>query len=358
MQVAILSKENVMKRRMLLGALVITLSLLWAFPVPGVLAADPKYTVKLGCVEIPTSALCRGMDVFKSYTEGAAGGDIKVDLYTGGQLGDLAELYEGVKSGLYQITQGDETITGFYEPMVILSIPYLFSNELVVQKFFESDYFRKLNDDFAKKTGVRIIGAGVSGFRSFTNSKRPIKSMEDMKGLKIRVQPVPVMMELVKALGASPTPIAWSELYSALQQGVVDGQENPPATILDAKFYEVQKHFTSDEHGLAWNLYYANEKWWKSLPANVRQIFWVGARLGATVETGVRLHENRVGAVKELEKKGVQVYAAPMSLKEKFRAAAQPPVVDFLKKKVGAEVVDGALKTVKEIEAQIARQAN
>ena len=333
------------------------MSLLWAFPVPGVLAADPKYTVKLGCVEIPTSALCRGMEVFKSYTEGAAGGDIKVDLYTGGQLGDLAELYEGVKSGLYQITQGDETITGFYEPMVILSIPYLFSSELVVQKFFESDYFRKLNDDFAKKTGVRIIGAGVSGFRSFTNSKRPIKSMEDMKGLKIRVQPVPVMMELVKALGPRRPRSRGASCIAPFSRASWTAGK-PPRNILDAKFYEVQKHFTTDEHGLAWNLYYANEKWWKSLPANVRQIFWAGARLGATVETGVRLHENRVGAVKELEKKGVQVYAAPMSLKEKFRAAAQPPVVDFLKKKVGAEVVDGALKTVKEIEAQIARQAN
>jgi TRAP-type C4-dicarboxylate transport system substrate-binding protein len=138
----------------------------------------------------------------------------------------------------------------------------------------------------------------------------------------------------------------------------VDGQENPPGTVLDAKFYEVQKYFTSDEHVLAWNLYYANEKWWKALPANIRQIVWVGARLGATVETGVRLHENRVGALKELEKKGVQVYAAPQALKDKFRAAAQPAVVEVLKKKVGADVVEGAIKTVKDIEAQIAKQAN
>ena len=322
-----------------------------------VVAGEAKYRLKVGSAEIPTAAVFRGMEVFKAYCEGASGGEIAIDLYPSNQLGDLGELYEGVKTGLYQITQGDETITSFYEPMVVLSIPYLFPNELVVTRFFESDYFRKLNEGFAAKTGVRIIGFGVSGFRSFSNNKKPIKSLDDMKGLKVRVQPVPVMLELVKSLGASPTPIPWGELYSALQQGVVDAQENPPGLVLDSKFYEVQKYYTTDDHVLAWNLYYANEKWWKGLPEGVKQTFLTGAKLGGSVETGVRLHENRITALKDLEKKGMQVYVAPRSLKESFKAKAQPAVVDMLKKKVGADVVDGAIKTVKDIEAQIAQQA-
>lgn len=344
-----------MKRQLMLFSLFLVF--LVSLMSTAALAGEAKYRLKVGSAEIPASALFRGMEVFKAYCEGASGGEIAIDLYPSNQLGDLGELYEGIKTGLYQITQGDETITSFYEPMVILSIPYLFPNELVVTRFFESDYFKKLNDGFAAKTGVRIIGFGVSGFRSFSNNKRPIKSLDDMKGLKIRVQPVPVMLELVKSLGASPTPIPWGELYSALQQGVVDGEENPPGLVLDAKFYEVQKYYTTDDHVLAWNLYYANEKWWKGLPERVKQIFLVGARLGGAVETGVRLHENRITALKDLEKKGMQVYVAPQSLKDSFKAKAQPAVVEMLKKKVGADVVDGAIKTVKDIEAQIARQA-
>jgi TRAP-type C4-dicarboxylate transport system substrate-binding protein len=299
-----MSRFRSQRRRIMLSlkkvgtsALAIGIATLWC---SGALASAPKYTLKLGCGEVATAAVCKGMEVFKSYVEAASGGEVRADVYAASQLGDPPELYEGIKSGLYQVTQGDESITGFYEPMVVLSIPYLFSNELVVAKFFESDYFKRLNDGFAKKTGVRIIGFGISGFRSFTNGRRPIKSVDDMKGLKIRVQPIPVMLTLVK--------------------------------------------------------YYANEKWWQTLPAGLKSIILTGARLGGSTETGLRLYENRVSAPKDLEKKGMDVYMAPQSLKDQFRAVAQPAVVDVLKKQVGADVVDGALKAVKDIEAEIAVQ--
>lgn len=347
------------KRLRLIGLVGMVVFSFMLFSIGGAWAQQPqaKYHLKVGTVELADAANTKGFEAFKAYCEGASGGEIKIDLYPANQLGSLDELFEGVKTGVYQICQGDETITGFYDPMLVLSIPYLFSNEYVVMRFFQSDFFQQLNDGFAQKTGVRILAATTYGFRCFTNSKRPIKSLDDMKGLKIRVQPVPVMMELVKALGGSPTPISWGELYSALQQGVVDGQENPPGLVYDSKFYEVQKYMTMDEHVLAFNLYYANDKWYQALPENIKKIFFVGSRLGADTEYALRVYGNKVSIVKELEKKGMEVYIPPQSLKDTFKQQAQKPVLDYLRGKIGGEMVDKALKTVSDIEAQIAKEA-
>lgn len=321
------------------------------------IAAEPKYALKVGSVELADAANTKGFEAFKAYCEGASGGEIKIDVYPANQLGSLDELYEGVKTGVYKICQGDETVTGFYDPMLVLSIPYLFSNEYVVMKFFKSDFFKKLNEGFAKKTGVRILAATTYGFRCFTNNKRPIKSLDDMKGLKIRVQAVPVMIELVKSLGGSPTPISWGELYSAMQQGVVDGQENPPGLIYDSKFYEVQKYLTMDEHVLAFNLYYANDKWYKALPDPTKKIFSVGCQMGADVEYAYRVYGNKVSIAKELEKKGMEVYVAPQSLKNIFKEKSQKPVLEWLKGKIGPELVNQAVQTVNAIENEIAKEA-
>jgi TRAP-type transport system periplasmic protein len=316
----------------------------------------PKYHLKVGSVELADAANTKGFEAFKTYCEGASGGEIKIDLYPANQLGSLDELYEGVKTGVYQLCQGDETITGIYDPMLVLSIPYLFPNEYVVMKFFNSPFFKQLSDGFAKKTGVRILAATTYGFRCFTNSKRPIKSLDDMKGLKIRVQQNPIMIELVKSLGGAPTPISWGELYSALQQGVVEGEENPPGLVYDSKFYEVQKYITMDEHVLAFNLYYANDKWFQTLPENIKTIFLTGARLGADVEYGLRVYENKVSIAQALQKKGMQVYVPPQSLKDTFKSKSQKPILAWLKKKIDPKLVDQAIKAVSDIEKQVAKE--
>jgi TRAP-type transport system periplasmic protein len=342
------------KRAIFIGMVGVLIFCFILLPLCGAIAQQaPKYHLKVGSVELVDAANTKGFEAFKAYCEGASGGDIKTDLYPANQLGSLDELFEGVKTGVYQICQGDETITGFYDPMLVLSIPYLFPNEYVVMKFFESPFFKGLSDGFTKKTGVRILGMTTYGFRCFSNNKRPIKSLDDMKGLKIRVQQNPIMIELVKSLGGSPTPISWGELYSALQQGVVEGQENPPGLIYDSKFYEVQKYLTMDEHVLAFNIYYANDKWFQSLPENIKNIFITGARLGADVEYGLRVYDNKVSIVKELGKKGMQVYIPPQSLKDTFKSKSQKPVLDWLRKKIDPKIVDQAIKTVADIEKQI-----
>ena len=119
---------------------------------------------------------------------------------------------------------------------------------------------------------MRVLAYGETGFRNFTNSKLPIKSPADMKGLKIRVMETPVYVNMVKALGAAPTPIAWSEVYTALQQKVVDGQENPVATIVQAKLYEVQKYMILDGHSYGVDFFLINDKFYQSLPKETQEL--------------------------------------------------------------------------------------
>jgi len=130
--------------------------------------------------------------------------------------------------------------------------------------------------------------------------------------------------------GRLPNPDLVGELYSALQQGVVDGQENPLGVIYDTKFYEVQKYATVDNHVLGTNMILANEKWFQGLPADLRQILLTGAKMGAVAENGKRMFEARVTMVDALRKKGMDVYVPTPAEVATFRKASQGPVMSGL----------------------------
>ena len=347
-----------MRRRRGMGvsmvALMVAVGLAFAWPA---WAGEPM-VVKGGHMEIPASAHDDHWQVFANYVNGVSGGRLKVEVHAGGALGaDSRQLFESVKLGVNPIGQGDEgAMTAFYPPLMILSIPYLFPDEKVAQKFYDSPYFAKLNEGLIKQQGVRMLSAASFGFRCFTNNKKPIKTAADLKGIKMRVQQTPLFMTMVRAMGGSPTPISWGELYSAMQQGVVDGQENPLGVILEFKFYEVQKFATVDNHVLGTNMILANEKWFQGLPADLRQILLTGAKMGAIAEHGKRMYEARVSAIDALRKKGMDVYIPTPAEVDTFRKASQGPVVEWLTKQIGKELVDGAFKAVKEAEQAIARE--
>lgn len=323
--------------------------------------AGQPMVVKGGHMEIPGSGHDDHWQVFANYVNGVAGGRLKVEVHPGGQLGnDSRQLFESVKLGVNPLGQGDEgAMASFYPPLMILAIPYLIPDEKVAQVFYDSPFFKKMNEGLIKQHGVRILSAASFGFRDFTNNKKPIRTVDDLKGIKMRVQQNPLYMTMVRAMGGSPTPISWGELYSAMQQGVVDGQENPLGVILEFKFYEVQKYATVDDHVLGTNMILANEKWFQGLPADLRQILLTGAKMGAIAEHGRRMLEARVTAIDALRKKGMEVYVPTPAEKATFRKASQAPVVEWLAKQpgVGREMVDAAFKTVKEAEQAIAREA-
>jgi len=289
----------------------------------------------------------RAVSVFKKVVEQKTAGKIKVEIYPANQLGKEREQFEGVKLGTIEMCMiADGPIAGFFPEIMLIGIPYLYSNEAVAWRSLDSSFGRDLFEEMRKKTGVRTLGIGENGFRNFTNRVRPIRTPDDLKGLKIRTMENPAHMAMVKAMGASPTPIAWGEVYMALQQGVVDGQENPVSVIQVAKFNEVQKYLTLDGHVYSILPILMNDKFFSSLSPEVQKIITDSAKIMVTISRGQNVYLVANG-VKSLQEKGMEVYAPTEKELQMFRDRSQKPVIEFLETKVDKKWIDLALKSSK-----------
>ncbi len=306
-------------------------------------------TIKLahGMPPVEDENIHRAVSVFKKVVEQKTAGKVKVEIYPANQLGKEREQFEGVKLGTIEMCMiADGPIAGFFPEIMVIGIPYLYSNEAVAWRSLDSSFGRNLFEEMRKKTGVRTLGIGENGFRNFTNRVRPIRTPYDLKGLKIRTMENPAHMAMVKALGASPTPIAWGEVYMALQQGVVDGQENPVSVIQVAKFYEVQKYLTLDGHVYSILPILINEKFFSSLSPDVQKIITDSAKIMVTISRGQNVYLVANG-VKSLQDKGMEVYAPTEKELQMFRDRSQKPVIEFLETKVDKKWIDLALKSAK-----------
>jgi len=306
-------------------------------------------TIKLahGMPPVEDENIHRAVGVFKKVVEQKTAGKVKVEIYPANQLGKEREQFEGVKLGTIEMCMiADGPIAGFFPEIMLIGIPYLYSNEAVAWRSLDSSFGRDLFEEMRKKTGVRTLGIGENGFRNFTNRVRPIRTPDDLKGLKIRTMENPAHMAMVKALGASPTPIAWGEVYMALQQGVVDGQENPVSVIQVAKFNEVQKYLTLDGHVYSILPILMNDKFFSSLSPDVQKIITDTAKIMVTISRGQNVYLVANG-VKSLQEKGMEVYAPTEKELQMFRDRSQKPVIEFLETKVDKKWIDLALKSAK-----------
>jgi len=291
---------------------------------------------------------------FKNLVDTETGGAVDVKVFPAGQLGNERELIEGTKIGTIQMSMVSAAIAGYYKEAQVLDIPYLFSSAPIAWKVMDGWFGKEMAEDCLKKTGMRILAYGETGFRNFTNSVRPIKSPADMKGLKIRVMESPVYVNMVKALGAAPTPIAWTETYTALQQKVVDGQENPVSVIMMVKFYEVQKYLTLDGHSYGVDFILINDKFYQGLPKETQQIIKTSAIDAGWVGRGIQQLNSAIG-LSELKAKGMEIYSPNAKERAMFREAAQKPVIEYVEKQVGKVWIDKLMKAIKEAEAEVAK---
>jgi len=307
---------------------------------------DPPF-LKIGELQVMHHSYA-GMVAFKGALEKLSSGRIVVENYPYGRLGDANENMQQIFSGTLQgATPADGAVAPFYKDIQIFSLPYAFDSALDAYKLWDGPIGKAFFDDMAKVSGLRVLAIyDNGGFRSFSNNKKVIKTAGDMKGLKLRTMTIPVHMEMVKALGASPTPIAWLELYNALQTGVVDGQENSAATILGGSLQEVQKFYTMDEHLLGSAMIVTSEKWLKSLPADLQQAILDAGKLAEYAARGTSRANDSL-AVEALVKAGVQIYYPTPVEKATFKTATQLPVIEWLKKNTNPAMVDKVLNALK-----------
>lgn len=235
-------------------------------------AADYVLKFNSATPELQNDYSQTAIKVFETALEDMSEGKIDVQVYYNGQLASTDAALKQIQSGLIEAEfAADGQLAPFYKDIQILGVPYLFPSREVVWEVMDGPFGQALNDDIAAKSGIRPLAwMENGGFRDFSTGSKAVASAADMEGLKIRTMSNPVHMEIVKALGASPTPIPWGELYTSLQTGVVDGQENSVSTFRQARLYEVQKHIVRDQHVYSFLGLYMSEKFYQSLPDDLK----------------------------------------------------------------------------------------
>ncbi len=194
------------------------------------------------------------------------GGRIEIQSFPGGQLGSSRDMVEAVASGaLTMVTEGAAQLGQFVPQLSIIEAPYIWRDPAHMTRALSSPLMDELNKALVEKRGMRVIGVNYYGVRHITSGKKEIRSAEDMKGFKLRVPEVDTFKAMAEAWGARPTPLNFSELYLALSQGAVDGQENPLPTIASAKLGEVQKYLILSAHIITPRLVIVNEAAWKKI---------------------------------------------------------------------------------------------
>lgn len=235
------------------------------------------------------------------------GGRVDVQSFPNGQLGSSRDMVESVASGaLTMVTEGAAQLGQFVPQLSIIEAPYIWKDAAHMTRVLKSPLIDELNKALIEKRGMRMIGVNYYGVRHLTSGKKPINSVEDMKGFKLRVPEVDTFRAMAEAWGARPTPLNFSELYLALSQGAVDGQENPLPTIASAKLAEVQKYLVLTAHIITPRLVIVNEGAWQKIPQADRDIV-VAAVDKAAIWQDNEILEQEKGLADSMAKGGMTV---------------------------------------------------
>lgn len=238
----------------------------------GTTASAQDFTFKYGNAQPETSIRSQSMLFFETELEARSSGRIEVENFFGGTIGNEREMMDQVTSGLIQGTRG-----GFFADASgafnIYQLPFLVANWDEMQCLVGSDFTDGI-EARAAENGYHIPATGISqGFRAYTNNVRPITRVEDLAGLKIREPQSDLMIATGTALGSTPIAMPFSETYQAFQQGVIDGQHNPPQNIWDFNVHEVQKYLSLTNHMTGPDPLIVNKAWYDSLPVDLQEIF-------------------------------------------------------------------------------------
>jgi len=307
--------------------------------------ADAKMIVKYGHVGPPIHPQHHAAVAFAKYVTEKTNGEIEVQVFPLGQLGGERSMTEQVQGGTLQMTAITAGVLANFVPEIgIIELPFVYPNRDVAYKVLDD---KEVKDRFAKycdAKGFVFIGYTENEFRELTNSKRPIKMPDDLKGLKIRVVEAPMMIDTFRALGANPTPLPFPEIYNALQQKVIDGQDNPIYTSILMKFTEVNKFATITNHILTECPTVVNKAFWNSLKPEQQKIFREAAEVQAKVNREGNA-KNRVEALDKAKAQKVDVHILTGQERDAFKKAVQP-VLDKYRAQYGAEWFDFYLKKI------------
>jgi tripartite ATP-independent transporter DctP family solute receptor len=326
-------------------AIIAKLLLAGAIMMPGLARAEIKdRTLRFAFQNAAEHPQGQGAKKFADLVEQKTGGKIKVRVFPSGQLGGDLQTVSALQGGTIDLTVLNAgLLVGQVKEFGLFDLPFLFENGKEADAVVDGPFGTKLAETLPAKNLVSL-GYWELGFRNLTNSRRPVAKLEDIQGLKVRVVQSPIYIDLFNTLGANAVPLPFPELYTALEQKTVDGQENPATLIQTSKFYEVQKHLTMTRHTYNPQIVIASKRVWDRLDADEKKIIEEAAQEAKVFQRQLS-RDSESKAIDALKAAGMQIVELPAAEIARIREKVQPVVKKF------SEGVPEA--TVKELYAEI-----
>ncbi len=285
------------------------------------ISSAAEVTMKIGHSMPTDTSRHQAVVAFKKYVEEKSNGAIEVQIFPSGQLGKEAEMVESLKLGEIEGYLGG--VFDAVTPMLNLYLmPFIYPDQGALMAVAKSDIGKKVEKS-AEDNNIKILATGDAGSRNYTNNVRPIKTPEDMKGLKMRTPPVDAIIMSMEAVGGNPVSIAYAETYMALKTGVADGQENPFMNIVTMKFHEVQKYLTVVDYMFNPEPFCVNLEWFDGLKPEYQKIITDGAWIYTDTQNSIRANTTEK-YLNEIKDAGVEVYVPTPEQYKMFADKCKP----------------------------------
>lgn len=286
----------------------------------------------------------QALNRFKEIVEEKSGGRIQVRPYFSAQLGDDLKMTEALQAGVQEVTiPSTSPLVGIVPEFGIFDLPFVFDEEEEADAVLDGALGQKILDKLPEH-GLVGLTYWENGYRNLTNSRRPVKRAEDFRGLKIRTMQTDVHLDAFKALGSNPTPMPFSEVFTALESGTVDGQENPLATIVSNKFYEVQDYLSLTKHVYTPFVFLVSKSFWDRLSPEDQQLIREAAIEAGKYERELNRKVN-AESLEELKKQGIKINEVSPEERERMKQIIQP-VIEKYRKKLGEDLVSQLFEEV------------
>lgn len=288
-------------------------------------AYSAEYVMKLGHLTNTDHTWHKACERFKEIVEKETGGDVRIEIYPNDELGKEMEVIDSIHSGVAQMVISSDSLANWAPVVSIVSVPYMIRDSAHLQKFLDSDVAKHVDQQLIDKAELRPLAVFMRNPRNLT-SNRPIKTPAEVNGIKLRIPDVPVFIAAWEALGAKPVPMAFTEVFTSLQQGVIDAQENPLDLIKSASFFEVQKYVDETEHLFGWIYLLVGEEYFQNLPKNYQDILVKAGKAAQAYE--LELNQTAAQELKKyLQDKGMTFVQVD---KPAFAELVKPAVLKFL----------------------------
>ena len=312
-----------MKKIALLIAVALLSSLV--FSTAALAEKKPEFTLKLGHLANTEHTWHKGSVKFAELVEEKTGGRVVVQVFPSEQLGNEMEVIGNIQSGIVDMLITGESMMNWAPLCGLIAVPYMIRDSAHMEKIVEGEVGQAIEKEVIEKVRLRPVAWFERGARNLT-SNREVKKPEDLNGLRLRVPNVPLFVATWESLGAKPTPMAFSEVFTSLQQGIIDGQENPYDLIKSASFFEVQKFVNKTEHVRGWIYLVIGEDKFQSMPEDIRKaVLEAGKEAQAYERQLFRAEQDQL--IKDLQDKGMTFVEVD---KEAVMKKAEPAVLSFL----------------------------